>query len=674
MDPAEVRSEGPATGAMQEPVATEALPGVPGRQPWEFLLHRRWPLGVALVLLFASYPVLVRSNPYYLRLGIQYGCIYAVVLAGLNVLTGANGQVSLGHIAFVTIGAYTAGWAGTAGMPWFVTAAVAILCALGGGMLIGASALRLYGAYLALATLAFALIVLELLEAMPRVLGVPGGSAVVLDVPRPVVGPLALGSLTSYFLFTLLVATPVVWISRNTFWSQTGRQLTAIRDDEAAAASVGVAVFPAKLGAFLFSAGCAGLAGAMFASFNEAVFPEDFTVVESLRYVVALIIGGLAAPVAGPAMGSIAMIVLVYVGQRWFQDDQALLTGLVFLGFLAFAPTGIGGLARRATDALGLSWIHPGNTLVAVAAHKRGAKDDRLGTLRPSDAGADARAIVRFGAEVTGHGELQSIDHPAGPMLAEEPALLECSEISKAFGGVRAVDHLSFDVRGGAIHVLMGPNGSGKSTALDMITGLTRPDGGRVRLSGHDITELPTHKRARLGIGRTFQEIRLFHSLTALENCMVANTASHRVLPQLLRLPAARREDEDHAEEALRILEAWGLGEFAARPAGSLSYGQRKMLELARAASRRPKLLLVDEPSAGLNPRWVGAMVEALSALRSAGFTLLVVEHHQDVIADLADTVTVLDQGRRIAEGPPHEVQRLPEVVKVYLGSAETAP
>ncbi|MCC7075653.1 MAG: branched-chain amino acid ABC transporter ATP-binding protein/permease [Acidimicrobiia bacterium] len=665
-----------STDTTPEPEDTKAAEGRrrPLVEPSEFLLHRRWPLGLVLVAACASYALFTRDNPYYLRLGIQYGCIYAVVLARLNVLTGANGQVSQGLIAFVTIGAYTAGWAGVAGMPWILTALIAVFFALVGGVLIGAPSLRLRGAYLALATLAFALIVLELLEAMPRVLGVPGGSAVVLDVPRPVIGPLALGSNRGYFLFTLAIAVPVVALSRNFFWSQTGRQLVAIRDDEAAAASIGIAVFPAKLGAFLFSAGCAGLGGAMFAAFNEAVFPEDFTVVESLRYVVALIIGGLAAPVAGPVLGAAAMILLVYVGQRWFQDDQALLTGLVFLGFLAFAPMGVGGLLRRGAEAVGLAWIYPGNTLVAVAARRKMGPEGDLGSLRPSDAGADSRAVVRFGTEMTGHGHLQSIDHPAGPVLAEEPPLLECVGVSKAYGGVRAVDDLSFDLREGSIHVLMGPNGSGKSTALDVISGLVPPDSGRVHLAGRDITDLPAHARARLGIGRTFQEIRLFHSLTALENCMVANASQRRTLVQLARLPRARREDEAHAEDALTILEAWGLGEFADRPAGALSYGQRKMLELARAASRHPSLLLVDEPAAGLNPRWVGAMVDALSALRDAGFTLLVVEHHQDVIADLADTVTVLDQGRKIAEGPPQHVQRLPEVIEVYLGAPEVSP
>jgi branched-chain amino acid transport system permease protein len=642
-----------------------------------WFLVRRWPLGLVLVAVAALVPFFA-PNDYVLRLFIQYGCIYAVILAGLNVLIGGTGQVSLGHVALVAIGAYAGGAAGAAGMPWMVTALIAVTLAVVGGLLIGAPALRLRGAYLALSTLAFALIVVQLIGALPGLLGNPD-AARIADVPRPVFGALVLSNDAAYYWFCLALAAPVVWLSRNVFWTATGRQLLAVKDNESAASALGIGVFSAKLGAFLFSAACAGLAGAMFASFNEAVFAEDFTSIESLRYVVALLIGGLAAPVAGPVAGAVATVALVYVGQVYFEAEQALLTALVFLGILAFAPRGVGGVGRAVLTRLRLGWLLPGGALTALA--RRNARvasptaPDASRTAGPGSGPGDARDAGTDtgpapGADPTRVSAI--LRRPDPPTNPDEP-LLSCRGIVRTYGGVRAVDGVDLDVAGGAIHALMGPNGSGKSTLLNVVSGLLRADDGTVRLDGTDVSALPAFRRARAGIGRTFQEIRLFPSLTALENCMLGEGSTHRVVPQLLRLPATRREDEQHATAALELLDAWGLGDFAERTADALSYGQRKMLELARAAARSPRLLLIDEPSAGLNPRWVDAMVAALRTLREGGITLLLVEHHQDVIADLADTVTVLDQGRVIAEGPPAVVQRDQRVLDVYLGTGVSA-
>jgi len=627
----------------------------------DFLLRRRWPLGVALTAAVAAV-ALFTDNPYYLNLATWYGAVYAVLLAGLNVLVGATGQVSLGHVAFFAIGAFTGAVAGTAGMPWIVAAALGVAASLGAGALIGFPALRLRGAYLALTTLAFGLIVIQLIDALPRIAGGPASEAAVRDVPRPVLGPLLVGSPQAYFVFCIIIAAVVVALARNVFWSQTGREMQAVRDNEAAAASLGISIMRTKLGAFLFSAACAGLAGVMFASLFQTVSRDSFNEFDSIQYLIALLVGGLAAPVAGPLWGAAASVVLVYVGQTYFRSDQALLTALVFLAILAFAPRGLGGLFRRSPLARLLPG--PGATLAQAASRAGGER----APLEQSMAGADAAAVVAVGFQVRPDGDVRTVQHPAGPVMVERAPLLEVDSLVKSFGGVHAVDDVSFHVRTGEIHVLMGPNGSGKSTCLDLVCGLAKPDRGRVMLCGSDISSLSAHRRARTGIARTFQEIRLFPSLTVLENCMAGNPSQFRTYRQVLRTPAVAREELTHAEAALSLLDAWGLGEFADRPASDLSYGQRKMLELARAASRNPRILLVDEPSAGLNPRWVASMVEALQALRSSGHTLLVVEHHQDVIADLADTVTVLDQGHVIAQGPPSSVQRDPAVIDVYLG------
>lgn len=625
---------------------------------------RRWPLGLVLVIV-ALVPAALTDNPYYLRLGILYGAIYAIVLAGLNVLTGATGQVSLGHIGIFATAAYAGAYAGAAGLPWIVTAAAAIATAVGAGVVIGFPALRLRGAYLALTTLAFGLLVIELISAVPRVVAGPGATATVVDVPRPVLGPVVLSGGRSYYVFCVLLAAPMVALARNVFWSHTGRQLQAMRDHEGAAASLGVSVVPAKLGTFLFSAALAGVAGSLYASFDPLLSPDNFKAQDSIMFVIALLVGGLAAPVAGPVLGAAGSIALVYLGQTYFRSYQALLTALVFLAILAFAPRGLGGLLRRTP--LGKILPGPGETLFELAVRDRDAGMGRS-PIEASTTGADATAVVAVGLRTRESGDTHAVAHPAGTVLVERAPLLEVAQLAKSYGGVRAVDGVDFLVKAGEIHVLMGPNGSGKSTCLDVVCGLQRADRGRVLLCGDDITALPAHRRAHAGIARTFQEIRLFPGLTVLENVMVGNPSRHRTWRQLVRTRGVVAEEREHADAALALLEAWGLGEFAGRRASELSYGQRKMLELARAASRNPRILLVDEPSAGLNPRWVASMVDALAALRESGHTLLVVEHHQDVIADLADSVTVLDHGTVIAHGPPGEVQRDPHVVEVYLG------
>jgi branched-chain amino acid transport system ATP-binding protein len=252
----------------------------------------------------------------------------------------------------------------------------------------------------------------------------------------------------------------------------------------------------------------------------------------------------------------------------------------------------------------------------------------------------------------------------------QSPVLLRARGLSKNFGGVRAVHDISLAVPGGAVFAIIGPNGAGKSTLLNLLSGIFRPDTGTVTFGGADLTAMRAHRRVRHGIARTFQKIRLFKQLSALDN-VVAGFHIHAKLPAwqyVLHGPVFRRHHARCREEAARLLGFMGLAERAHVAAGALSYGERRMLEISRALATAPRLLMVDEPAAGLNAREVETLVERLRQLREGGLTILVVEHNMDLVMTIADRVLVIDYGQHLFEGTPEDVQRHPGVIAAYLG------
>jgi len=249
-------------------------------------------------------------------------------------------------------------------------------------------------------------------------------------------------------------------------------------------------------------------------------------------------------------------------------------------------------------------------------------------------------------------------------------ALLSAKGVHKSFGGVRAVRDVSFDIEAGAIFAIIGPNGAGKSTMLNLISGVYQPDSGALTFNGADLTGLPAHRRVRLGIARTFQKIRLFKQLSVLEN-VVAGFHIHHDVPSWQYLVHAAAFQRDRARcqaDALELLSFMGLGAKRDVLAGSLSYGEQRMLEFARALATRPKLLLVDEPAAGLNAAEVDTLLDRIRITRDRGVTVVLVEHNMELVMNVADRVLVMDYGQRLFEGAPGEVQKNEAVVAAYLG------
>jgi branched-chain amino acid transport system ATP-binding protein len=259
---------------------------------------------------------------------------------------------------------------------------------------------------------------------------------------------------------------------------------------------------------------------------------------------------------------------------------------------------------------------------------------------------------------------------PAPTARTAAPALLAASELAKSFGGVQAVRSTSFTVRQGEVLAVIGPNGAGKSTLINLLTGVHAPDAGQVIFAGDDITGVVPYKRARLGLARTFQKIRLFRQLSVLENVIAGFHIRHSLPPwqYVIHGAAFRRARDQCRREAMELLSFVGLADEAEIAAGSLAYGRQRMLEIARALALRPKLLLLDEPAAGLNPAEVDRLLDHLAGLRTQGLTLLVVEHNMELVMNLADHILVMHHGEPLFDGTPAQVQSNPDVITAYLG------
>jgi branched-chain amino acid transport system permease protein len=547
-------------------------------------------------------------------------CYTAIAVIGLNVLLGLSGQMSLGQAGFYALGSYGSALAALR-MDLPVPAAIALGTAVSaiGGALVGVFALRTRGLYLAMATMAIGFVIEILAQ---RWIGLTGGAMGLSGIPQFDMDgrfPMAFLYLAGGCLLAVLIATDYVNDSA------IGRRLRAIRESEIFAASIGVRVPLWRATTFAGCAALAGLGGALFAHQSGYVGSDAFTVRLSVALLIAAVIGGLGTK-RGPLLGTLILIGIVEF-LSGVEKYGLLIYGAILLGVLTAFPEGAAGV---------FSWLR---ARMARASHGRAP------ALRTEDS-----------APLTGM--------PAGVGLSIEG-------VSKSYAGVLAVDRVSIEVAPNTVHGLIGPNGAGKSTLINVVAGLYRSDTGTIRLGGGDVTATGTVGRARLGLARTFQNLQLIEAVSALDNVLLGITAEQGLGGDFLAWWGGRAFESAQREEALGIMAFLGIAHTADRLPAELSYGHRKLIELARAIAQRPRLMLLDEPIAGLNAQEAREIAQVVRKLRDAGATIVVVEHNMEFVMSICDKVSVLNHGQLLATGTPAEVQAHPGVVSAYLGTSE---
>jgi branched-chain amino acid transport system permease protein len=568
----------------------------------------------------------------YLLQLVNLGLISLIVVVGLNFITGYCGQINFAQAAFWGIGAYvTAGLTLNGFSFWLALPAAALatgLCSL----LLGIPTLRLRAYYLAMATIAFGEIVqLVLVHWEP----VTGGTSGLRGVPPVSMFGHALVGHVQHYYFLLAWCALALWLSLRVRASKLGRSMIALRDSEIAAEVMGVDTVRVKMLAFALSSIYAGIAGSLYVGTVNYVSPDLFSNTQAVLFFVMLVIGGVGSAV-GAVIGTVVLTALPEA-LRFLKEWYMVLYGVGVILMITFLPDGLVSIRKRFTRT----------------------------AARPAEAAAvDSTTPVTLRA--------QRSAQSAGE---QQQTVMQVSGVTMRFGGLTALDAVSLSVKRGSVHAVIGPNGSGKTTFLNVLSGAYQAQEGSVLLGGVELIGSRPSAIAKVGLSRTFQNIRVYKSLTVLENVMVGascNTGAN-VLGILAGTSGQKQQEATMRADAMEALQFVGLAAFAERPAGSLAYAQQRLLEIARAVATKPKVLLLDEPAAGMNPQESTRLMETIVALRDAGITVIFVEHNVRLVMGISDRITVFDFGKKIAEGTPQEIQTNPQVIEAYLGRPREA-
>jgi LPS export ABC transporter ATP-binding protein len=563
---------------------------------------------LAIVALAAAGAGLVFVSEGYTHFILALVALTAIVGVGLNVLLGLTGQVSLGHVGFYAIGAYTASILTVKGASFWLAFPAAGATAGIVGALLALPALRVTGPYLAMVTIAFAFIVHH---GTVEWKDLTGGQNGLMGLVPPAIGGHTFAE-REMALFAIGLAGLSLYVFHRLAASAWGKAMVAVRESETAARSVGLNPVSIKTAAFAVSAVFAGLAGAIFAPLMMFVAPDSFPFSQSILFLLAVIVGG-AGWVFGPVVGAVVTVLLPELLSS-LAEYRLLMVGVLLLVVLWIAPEGvIGTLARyvRRTD--------------------------------PAGAKAGEAGLSEF-------------------LSGGATRALDVSGLGIAFGGIKAATDVSFSAAPGRITSVIGPNGAGKTTVLNMIGGFYRPDSGSVRLGDADLAGAPAWRIARAGIARTYQTTQLFGEMSVLDNVLVAMRRGR------LGNPLGRAASAAERAVVETLLSFVGYHGALAIPANGLPHVDRRLVEIARALATRPNYMLLDEPFAGIDPIAVGDIQDLVRHLTNRGIGVLITDHNVRETLGLTDRAYIVYAGQILTEGSPEEIVNDPDVRRLYLG------